>query len=76
MLYTYSGSYAPGGSLVEHLPGPQTMGSVLPMEMTGPVVTGVTSGFFPLFILLPFNFIYLSIMFIIYLPSIYCLSPY
>lgn len=70
MLYTCSWSHAPGGSLVEHVPGPQTMGSVLPMEMIGPVVTGATSGFSPLFLPLLFNFIYLSI---ICLSSIYLL---
>lgn len=56
--------------MVEHLPGPQTMGPVLPIEMIGLVVTGVTSGIFPLFLLLPFNFIYPSIIYL----SIICLS--
>lgn len=57
---------------MEHVPGQQTMGSVLPMEMIGPVVTGATSGFFPLFLLLLFNFIYLSSVY--HLSTFYLLS--
>lgn len=64
--------------MVEYLPGPQTMGPVLLIEMIGLVVTGVTSGIFPLFLLLPFYFIYPSIIYlsIIHLSSVYRLSAF